>query len=120
MYAAGFLPEIASNINDASIGTGIKGKMGDWNYDLSNTYGQNSFGFNIENTLNVSAFYNNGSTQNEFNAGKLLFRQNTTNLDFSKKYDNALKMNAAFGAEVRYENYQQLAGEEASWANYMC
>ena len=119
MYAAGFLPEIASNINDASIGTGIKGKMGDWNYDLSNTYGQNSFGFNIENTLNVSAFYNNGSTQNEFNAGKLLFRQNTTNLDFSKKYDNALKMNAAFGAEIRYENYQQLAGEEASWANYM-
>lgn len=119
IYPSGFLPEISSNINDISVGTGLKGKIGDWNYDLSNTFGQNSFGFNIENTLNVSAFYNNGSKQNEFDAGTLLFRQNTTNIDFSKKYNNALKMNAAFGAEVRYENYEQKAGEEASWANYM-
>jgi iron complex outermembrane receptor protein len=119
VYPNGFLPEIASNINDMSIGTGIKGKMGTWNYDLSNTYGQNSFGFNIENTINVSAFYFNGIRKDEFDAGKLSFRQNTTNLDFSKKLDNAVKLNMAFGAEVRYENYKQLAGEESSWANYM-
>jgi len=119
IYPKGFLPEITSNINDISLGTGLKGKVGTWNYDLSNTYGQNSFGFNIENTLNVSAYYNNQSKQSEFNAGTLLFRQNTTNIDFSKKLDNSVNLNVAYGAELRYENYQQKAGEEASWANYM-
>jgi iron complex outermembrane receptor protein len=119
IYSKGFLPEITSNINDISLGTGLKGKVGTWNYDLSNTYGQNSFGFNIENTLNVSAYYNNQSKQSEFNAGTLLFRQNTTNIDFSKKLDNSVNLNVAYGAELRYENYQQKAGEEASWANYM-
>ena len=119
IYPNGFLPEITSNINDISLGTGLKGKAGTWNYDFSNTYGQNSFGFNIENTLNVSAYYNNQSKQSEFNAGTLLFRQNTTNIDFSKKLDNSVNLNVAYGAELRYENYQQKAGEEASWANYM-
>ncbi len=119
IYPNGFLPEISSNIKDISIGTGLKGKLGSWNYDLSNTFGQNSFSFNIENTLNVSAYYNNMSKQTEFNAGTLLFRQNTTNLDFSKKINNSINLNVAGGAELRYENYQQKAGEEASWANYM-
>ena len=119
IYPKGFLPEITSNINDISLGTGLKGKVGTWNYDLSNTYGQNSFGFNIENTLNVSAYYNNQSKQSEFDAGTLLFKQNTTNIDFSKKINNSVNLNVAYGAELRYENYQQKAGEEASWANYM-
>jgi iron complex outermembrane receptor protein len=119
IYPNGFLPEITSNINDISLGTGLKGKAGTWNYDLSNTYGQNSFGFNIDNTLNVSAYYNNQSKQASFDAGTLLFQQNTTNIDFSKKLDNSVNLNVAYGAELRYENYQQKAGEEASWANYM-
>jgi iron complex outermembrane receptor protein len=119
IYPNGFLPEITSNINDISLGTGLKGKAGTWNYDLSNTFGQNSFGFNIENTLNVSAYYNNQSKQSEFDAGTLLFKQNTTNIDFSKKLNNSVNLNVAYGAELRYENYQQKAGEEASWANYM-
>ena len=119
IYPNGFLPEITSNINDISLGTGLKGKMGTWNYDLSNTFGQNSFGFNIENTLNVSAYYNNYSRRSEFDAGTLLFKQNTTNIDFSKKLNNSVNLNVAYGAELRYENYQQKAGEEASWANYM-
>ena len=119
IYPNGFLPEITSNINDISLGTGLKGKAGTWNYDLSNTFGQNSFGFNIENTLNVSAYYNNQSKQSEFDAGTLLFKQNTTNIDFSKKLNNSVNLNVAYGAELRYENYQQKAGEDASWAHYM-
>lgn len=120
IYPNGFLPEIASSISDVSIGTGLKGKWGEWNYDLSNVYGQNKFSFNIQNTLNVSAFYNNNNfRQTTFNAGDLQFRQNTTNFDISKNFKDAFKTNLAFGAEFRTENYQQKAGEEASWANYM-
>ncbi|HCT22291.1 MAG TPA: TonB-dependent receptor [Chitinophagaceae bacterium] len=119
IYPRGFLPEISSTINDISFGTGLKGKLGTWNYDLSNVYGQNEFSFFIENTLNVSAWYNNGSTQTEFNAGKLSFRQNTTNFDLTKNLKDKWKTNLAFGAEFRYENYRQEQGEEASWGNYM-
>jgi len=119
IYPRGFLPEISSTIGDISAGTGIKGKLGTWNYDLSNVYGKNNFSFFIENTLNVSAWYNNGSRQTEFNAGTLGFRQNTTNFDISKALSNKWKTNLAFGAEYRTENYRQEQGEEASWGNYM-
>ncbi len=119
IYPKGFLPEIGSVISDISLGTGLKGKLGSWEYDLSNVYGQNAFKFSVENSLNVSGYYNNGLKQTSFDAGVLQFRQNTTNFDLSKKYNNTLKTNLAFGAEFRYENYQQKAGEESSWANYM-
>jgi hypothetical protein len=36
IYPKGFLPEISSTIRDIAVGTGIKGRMGTWNYDLSN------------------------------------------------------------------------------------
>lgn len=119
IYSRGFLPQITSTISDISLGTGLKGRMGEWNYDLSNVYGQNAFDFFIENTLNVSGFYNNGLRQNEFNAGTLMFRQNTTNFDVSKKLQGSFFTNIALGSEFRFENYQQQQGEEASWANYM-
>lgn len=119
IFANGFLPEIGSNITDLSVGTGLKGKWNGWNYDLSNVYGENEFKYSVENSLNVSAWYAKGSRQTSFDAGALQFRQNTTNFDLSKSYNNALKTNLALGAEYRHENYQQKAGEEASWANYM-
>ncbi len=120
IYGRGFLPEIASNITDVSVAAGLKGKLGEWNYDLSNAFGQNAFKYTIQNSLNVSAWYNdNNFKQTSFNAGVLQFQQNTTNFDLSRNFHDALKTNLAFGTELRYENYQQKAGEESSWANYM-
>jgi len=54
LYPAGILPEINSIVNDESIAVGIKGKQGDWDIDFSNTYGKNSFDFNIGNSSNAS------------------------------------------------------------------
>jgi iron complex outermembrane receptor protein len=119
IYPKGFLPEINLTIGDISFASGLKGKIGTWNYDLSNVYGQNSFSFFIKNSLNVSAWYNNGSTQKEFDAGTLSFKQNTTNFDISKNIDDKWKTHLAFGLEYRFENYKQEQGEEASWGNYM-
>ena len=53
-YPNGFLPEINSNIKDQSLALGIKGKVGDWDVDLSNTYGRNAFLYTIGNTFNAS------------------------------------------------------------------
>ena len=115
LYADGYLPQIGTDIQDLSLAAGIKGTWNGWHIDLSNTFGQNSFTYNIRNTGNTSLRF---SSPGDFDAGGLRFSQNTVNLDFSKKYDVWNGINVAFGGEHRYENFKMTAGEEASYATY--
>ena len=115
IYPNGFLPEIASDIIDLSLAAGVKGKLGGWNYDLSNTTGNNQFKYTIENTANATLGKNSATS---FYAGTLGFTQNTTNLDFTKGYDVMDGLNLAFGAEYRAENYKIEAGDEASYERF--
>ncbi|KJD31766.1 TonB-dependent receptor [Tamlana nanhaiensis] len=115
-YINGFLPEINSTITDRSFAVGIKGKVNDWNVDLSNTYGKNSFLYVIGNTYNASL---QNASPFTFDAGGFSFAQNTVNLDINKFHDDILNgLNVAFGAEYRLENYEIVAGEEASYGQY--
>ena len=115
-YNNGFLPEINSNIKDQSLSVGIKGLVGDWNVDLSNTYGKNSFLYTIGNTFNASM---QNASPTFFDAGGFSFLQNTSNLDITQFFDDVMSgLNIAFGAEYRVENYDIVAGEEASYAQY--
>ncbi|RYY27272.1 MAG: TonB-dependent receptor, partial [Sphingobacteriaceae bacterium] len=117
IYPNGFLPFINSSINDFSFIGGIKGKIGSWNYDLSNTYGQNNISFDISNTNNAS--YPLGTSPTSFRAGKLVFNQNTLNLDVSRRFtfEGLLtSLNTAYGAEFRVDNYQIHSGEEGSYS----
>jgi iron complex outermembrane receptor protein len=115
IYENGHLPEIDSDVKDLSFAAGVKGKMGEFDYDFSNTFGRNTFDYTIKNTANASMPF---PSKKEFNAGGLGFSQNTTNLDFTRKYDYMAGLNLAFGGEFRYENYNITAGEESSWALY--
>jgi iron complex outermembrane receptor protein len=116
IYPNGFLPEIGSKITDVSLAVGIKGKiLNGWNYDLSNTYGQNQFKYSVENTSNATQGIKSALT---FNAGKLGFMQNTINLDLSHEYDVLAGLNLAFGGEVRLENYKITAGDQNSYERY--
>ncbi|MBN9336650.1 MAG: TonB-dependent receptor, partial [Chryseobacterium sp.] len=115
LYIDGYLPEIHTKIQDVSLSAGIKGKWNGWNVDFSNTFGQNSFDYTIENTGNTSLRFNSPSS---FNAGGLQFLQNTINLDFSKQFDVFEGLNVAFGAEQRHENFKENPGEEASYTAY--
>ena len=116
LYPNGFLPAIAATIQDQSLIAGYKTKFGSWDFDFSNTLGQNSFGFAVKQSGNASLA--NGTNPTEFEAGKLKFRQNTTNVDLSKKFadkGSISDLNFAFGAELRNENYQINAGEANSY-----
>ena len=115
IYPFGFLPEIHSDIYDKSLALGIKGELKNWAVDFSNTYGQNQFNFRVANSLNSSM---ERSSPTRFNAGGPVFTQNTTNLDFSRRFDLISGINVAFGAEHRFERYQLLPGEEASYIDY--
>jgi len=115
-YIDGFLPEINSTISDQSLAVGIKGKIGEWNVDFSNTYGKNAFDFTIGNTYNASQ---GTASPTVFDAGGFSFSQNTTNLDLSQFYEDTFEgLGVAFGAEHRVENYQIISGEEASYTQY--
>ncbi len=115
-YINGFLPEINSTVQDKSIAVGIKGKIGEWDVDFSNTWGKNSFLYTIDNTANASLLSASPTT---FNAGGFSFAQNTTNLDFSKNYEDIFSgLNVAFGTEYRTETYEIVAGQEESYTQY--
>ncbi len=116
VYVNGFLPEINSKITDKSIAAGIKGNIGEWDVDFSNTYGKNAFLYTISNTSNASLLK---ATPTTFDAGGFSFLQNTTNLDITRFYEDIFAgFNVAYGAEHRLETYEIIAGEEESYAQY--
>ncbi|HTF28857.1 MAG TPA: TonB-dependent receptor, partial [Flavitalea sp.] len=117
-YPNGFLPEIHSDIMDLSIATGYRTKLGAWNFDISNTYGTNKFDFSVENSSNYTQFALPGNDQTSFDAGGLKTWQNTSNADFSKKYDILQGLNVAAGLEFRVDAFGISSGEEASYKNY--
>ncbi|AFU67102.1 TonB-dependent outer membrane receptor protein [Psychroflexus torquis ATCC 700755] len=115
-YINGFLPEINSKVKDESLSVGIKGSVGDWNVDFSNTYGKNSFLYVIGNTSNASL---QNASPTVFDAGGFSFAQNTTNLDVSQFFEDVSKgLNVAFGGEHRLETYEIVAGQESSYSQY--
>ncbi len=126
IYPNGFLPKILSTIVDYSGGIGVRGKLGDWDYDLSNVYGSNTFHYGVGNSLNASReqyrmlFPSEKLAQKtEFDCGTVGFHQNTTNLDFSHHNKDLFHgTNFAFGAEYRSDRYTQVKGEEDSYKTY--
>ena len=119
LYPNGFVPFINGDLEDRSLTAGFKTQMGDWYADFSQSYGYNSLDYRITNTLNASiANRNAGRSPTEFNAGGFAFTQYTTNIDFSRYFDNYFQgLNVAFGAEYRKENYEIFAGELGSYSD---
>src|SRR6185295_8831672 len=70
-YPDGFLPEIGTKMSDRAITVGLKRK-GTWDVDVSLTHGENTMGFEIDNTVNASLGTSSPTT---FDAGTLRFAQ---------------------------------------------
>jgi iron complex outermembrane recepter protein len=118
IYPLGFLPEIQPTVVDASAEGGFRGAHGRWTYDVSAGTGHNSFAFTIGNSLNASLGASMPPNKSTFDAGTLVLNQSVANADVRRPL--AVKglagpVNFAFGAEVRYENYQIQAGEPDSY-----
>lgn len=116
IYPNGFNPHITSDIRDRSMSTGIRAKIGKWDADLNNTFGTNSFHYIIDGTLNATLV---DKSPTRFDAGGYQFSQNTTGLNLSQYFSEAMSgLNIAFGVEYRIDNYQIFAGEEGSYTTY--
>jgi iron complex outermembrane recepter protein len=116
IYPLGFLPEIHTTILDKAATFGLRGTLKNWHFDLSQTFGQNSFNYRVENSLNATLL---NASPTGFNAGGFGVKQNTINFDASRLFGNIMSgLNVAFGGEYRTDNYEIQAGEEASYRNY--
>ena len=122
MYPDGFVPFINGDLEDRFATLGARGLVADWNADFSATYGYNELFYDITNTLNASIAnfellnQRPAVSNTAFDAGGFSFRQFTTNLDFSRYFDDLWGgTNVAFGGEYRDENYQIFAGEPGSY-----
>ena len=116
IYPNGFDPIIQSKIDDGQLAVGVKGSIGEWKWDLANSYGSNKFHFYGDHTLNASL---EGSSPTSFDDGGTKLLQNTATLDFTRYWKGIMHgLSFSFGGEFRYENYQIFAGEEGSWQTY--
>ncbi|WP_452226171.1 TonB-dependent receptor [Lacinutrix cladophorae] len=114
LFPNGFSPEILTDIQDDAISLGFKGEKNDWKLDFSHTIGINTLDYTVNNSNNASLGITSPRT---FYSGGFSYKQNTSNLDVSRVYDWLEGVNIAFGAELRVENYNIIAGEEASFAD---
>ncbi|MGB3075252.1 MAG: TonB-dependent receptor, partial [Chitinophagales bacterium] len=116
IYPDGFDPIIQSKIGDLTSAVGIRTRLGEWKFDLSDAYGSNKFHFYGDHTLNASLV---DASPTSFDDGGTQLSQNTITLDASRFYKDVMGgLNIAFGGEFRSENYQIFAGEEGSWQTY--
>lgn len=114
IYPDGYTPKFRIKENDFQVAVGGKGKLADWNFDLSSTYGRNDAAFYLSTSANASI---GPSTKTNFYNGSLIFDQVTTNLDLSRAFavGMAKPMQVSYGLEHRYERYATKAGEPDSY-----
>lgn len=122
MYPDGFVPFIDGDLEDRFVIGGLRGALGGWTLDLSQTHGYNELRYRIGNTLNASIAnldrLNGGAgvSPTRFDAGGFSFAQDTSNLDVSRYFADVMAgFNLAFGLERREERYRIRAGEPGSY-----
>lgn len=104
IYPDGFSPFYTLQETDFQLTGGLRGEAGDWNIDLSSTYGRNHAKNGAENTLNASL---GPSSPTEFKTFSSAFDQWTNNLDLTRRVDlgGDMALQVSMGAEYRYESY---------------
>jgi len=115
VYPNGFDPVQNTKISDFTFDNGLKFKVGDWDFDFYNAFGNNRFVYQIDNTINATLGVNSPTS---FDAGGHSLLQNTTGISTSKFFDVLEGLNLAIGTEFRYEKFNIIKGEEASYAMY--
>ena len=116
VYPNGFLPLIALDLADYGASVGMRGDVGSWNWDVSDTWGYDRADFSVSNSVNTSLIASQNPVQTRFECGGSRYQQNVINFLLSRPFENLLSgANLAVGVEHRYENYELLSGEPNSY-----
>lgn len=115
VYPDGFNPIQNTKITDFTFDNGLKFKLGDWDFDFYNAFGNNRFIYQIDNTINATLGVNSPTS---FDAGGHSLSQNVTGISTAKSFDFLEGFNLALGTEFRYEKFNLIKGQESSYATY--
>ncbi|WP_412071452.1 TonB-dependent receptor plug domain-containing protein [Pseudomonas sp. FEN] len=115
-YPAGYVPTWYIDEDDFQAAFGGKGKVGEWDWDLSTTYGRNAAEQGTWHNQNPSL---GEATPNSFKSGTWISTELTTNLDFKRGFDFGLQkpLDLSYGFEHRRDGYEVKAGDWASYAD---
>nr|WP_232924452.1 TonB-dependent receptor [Pseudomonas cichorii] len=115
-YPAGYVPIWYIDEEDFQAAFGAKGQVGEWDWDLSSTYGRNEAEQGTERNQNPSL---GEATPNHFTSGTWIATELTTNLDFKRGFDIGLQkpLDLSYGFEHRRDGYEVQEGDWASYAN---
>jgi len=107
----GFQPTFETDIKDFLFTAGTKFKLGEFDADASASYGKNSVGYTIGNTLNPSL---GASSPTSFDAGAYAFSNIIGNFDVSRSFG---EVSIGLGFEGRQEKFDVTAGQEESYVD---
>jgi iron complex outermembrane receptor protein len=114
VYPGGFLPIIATDVEDLTTQGGLRGELGGFKVDASVSYGYNDLDYTVLNSINASY---GASSPTQFRAGGLFYDQLVIGVDASRPYEVGLAkpLNVAFGVEYRKESFKINAGDPTSY-----
>jgi len=115
IYPTGFNPIENTSITDFTFDNGLKFKVANWDVDFYNAFGNNRFTYDINNTVNATL---GAKSPTNFYAGGHSLLQNTTGFNAVRQFKVLEGLNIAFGSEFRYEKFEIIKGEEASYTMY--
>ena len=124
VYPDGFLPNIRTEVRDASIAFGYRADLGGgWKFDTSFNHGRSELVFNERNSINVSYWYEPkcpcdiyGASPREAYTGTLGFQQSTFNANIKGQFHFfGQPIFVASGFEYRRDSYRIEAGEPVSY-----
>jgi iron complex outermembrane receptor protein len=112
VYPLGYRPITTGDNEDLALTGGLRGELGEWDWDTSLSWGRNTFESGVRRSLNPSLgptsprTFRSGDTENELMS---------LNLDATRDVALAAGAQLATGAEWRRESFQSRAGEPASY-----
>ncbi|MDM1554117.1 TonB-dependent receptor [Chryseobacterium indologenes] len=115
IYPMGFDPIEDTSISDFTFDNGLKFKVANWDVDFYNAFGNNRFTYDITNTVNATL---GSKSPTQFYAGGHSLLQNTTGFNAVRQFKVLEGLNIAFGSEFRYEKFNIIKGEAASYTMY--
>ncbi len=114
----GYVPTFIGTLDDYNATAGTKFMLGDWNTDVSLTYGGNKQSYDVTNSVNrgMQEDYLAGKIKTpsptSFDAGGVKFSHWVLNGDISQQMSKDVSVYA--GTELRHENYETVAGDLGS------
>lgn len=113
---SGYTPTWYIEEYDYQAAFGARGLVGEWDWDLSSTYGRNQAEQGTWNNQNPSL---GEATPDHFESGTWVSSQLTSNLDLRRSFEVGLAkpLDFSWGLEQRRDTYQVQAGDWASWAD---